>query len=91
MKMLGRADRQTSFSDYWLNGKISENSFWSILRKWAMENLDEDMFQPLYSYNGRPSVSPVYSFTAMLIQMEKGYSDRELEELLDLMTESNMQ
>lgn len=78
--MLGRADRQTSFSDYWLNGKISENSFWSILRKWAMENLDEDMFQPLYSYNGRPSVSPVYSFTAMLIQMEKGYSDRELEE-----------
>lgn len=65
--MLGRADRQTSFSDYWLNGKISENSFWSILRKWAMENLDEDMFQPLYSYNGRPSVSPVYSFTAMLI------------------------
>ena len=78
--MLGRADRQISFSDYWLQGKIPENSFWSILRKWAMENLDEEIFQPLFSYYGRPSVSPIYSFTAMLIQLEKDYSDREIEE-----------
>lgn len=78
--MLGRADRQINFSDFWLKGKIPENSFWSILRKWAMENLDEEMFQPLFSYYGRPSVSPIYSFTAMLIQLEKGYSDREIEE-----------
>ncbi len=80
MDMLGRADRQTSFSDFWLKGKIPENSFWSILRKWAMENLDEERFQPLFSYYGRPSVSPVYSYTAMLIQLEKGYSDAEIEE-----------
>lgn len=78
--MLGKADRQINFSDYWLEGKIPETSFWSILRKWAMQNLDEDIFQPLFSYYGRPSISPVYSFTAMLIQLEKGYSDREMEE-----------
>ena len=78
--MLGKADRQMSFSDFWLKGKISETSFWSILRRWAMNNLNEEMFQPLFSYYGRPSVSPVYSFTAMMIQLEKGYSDREIEE-----------
>ncbi|NSW90926.1 MAG: transposase [Firmicutes bacterium] len=48
--------------------------------KWAIENLNEEMFQPLFSYYGRASVSPVYTFTAMLIQLEKGYSDREMEE-----------
>ena len=37
------------------------------------------MFQELFSYYGRPSVSPVYTFTAILIQLEKGYSDREFE------------
>jgi hypothetical protein len=78
--MLGKADRQMSFSDFWLKGKISETSFWSILRRWAMNNLNDEMFQPLFSYYGRPSVSPVYSFTAMMIQLEKGYSDREIEE-----------
>ena len=37
---------------------------------------------PEYSPNPRldPFVSPVYSFTAMLIQLEKGYSDRVIEE-----------
>jgi len=78
--MLGKADRQMTFSDFWLQGKIPENSFWSILRKWAMENLSDEMFQPLFSYYGRKSISPVYSYTAMLIQLEKGYSDREIEE-----------
>lgn len=78
--MLGRADRQLSISDFWLEGKIPEDSYWQRIRKWAMENLDEEMFQPLFSYYGRPSISPVYTFTAMLIQLEKGYSDREMEE-----------
>ena len=78
--MIGKPDRQITFSDYWLKGKIPEDSFWSITRKWAIENLSEKTFQPLYSYCGRPSVPPIYSFTAMLIQLEKGYSDREMEE-----------
>jgi len=33
-----------------------------------------------FSSTGRPSISPVYSFLGLLIQLEKGYSDRELEE-----------
>ncbi len=78
--MLGRADRQQTISDFWLQGKIAEDSYWHRIRRWAMENLTEDMFQPLFSYYGRPSVSPVYTFTAMLIQLEKEYPDREMEE-----------
>jgi transposase len=58
----------------------TEDSYWSKIRKWANENLTDEMFQPLFSYYGRPSVSPIYTFTAMLIQLEKGYSDREMEE-----------
>jgi len=45
-----------------------------------MEYLDEDMFQPLFSYYGRPSISPIYTFMGFLVQLEKGYSDREFEE-----------
>lgn len=78
--MLGKADRQISFSDFWLQGKIPENSYWHKMRKWAIENLNDEMFQPLFSYYGRASVSPIYTFTAILIQLEKGYSDREIEE-----------
>jgi hypothetical protein len=78
--MLGKVDKQITFSDYWLQGKIPEDSYWSKIRKWANENLTDEMFQPLFSYYGRPSVSPIYTFTAMLIQLEKGYSDREMEE-----------
>jgi transposase len=77
---MGKADRQITFSDYWLQGKIPENSYWHKIRKWAIENLNEEMFQPLFSYYGRASVSPVYTFTAMLIQLEKSYSDKEMEE-----------
>jgi len=77
--MLGIAEKQISFSDLWLQGKIPENSYWHKIRKWAMKNLNDEMFQPLFSFYGRTSVSPVYTFTAMLIQLEKGYSDRELE------------
>ena len=78
--MLGRANRQTTFSDYWLAGKLPETSFWSIVRKWVSENLNEDMFAPLYSSGGRPSISPVYTFASMLVQFEKEYSDNEMEE-----------
>lgn len=77
--MMGRVEKQITFSDYWLQGKIPESSYWHKMRKWALENLDEKMFQPLFSYYGRPSVSPVYTFAGMLVQLEKGYSDREFE------------
>ncbi|NSW90298.1 MAG: transposase [Firmicutes bacterium] len=77
--MMGRVEKQITFSDYWLEGKIPENSYWHKMRKWVLENLDEKIFQPLFSYYGRPSVSPVYTFAGMLVQLEKGYSDREFE------------
>ena len=54
--MLGKTERQVSFSDYWLQGRIPESSYWHKMRKWAMENLKEEMFQPLFSYYGRPSI-----------------------------------
>lgn len=78
--MLGKTERQISFSDYWLQGRISESSYWHRMRKWATENLKEEIFQPLFSYYGRPSISPIYTFMGLLIQLEKGYSDREFEE-----------
>jgi len=80
MHMIGKTERQISFSDYWLQGRIPESSYWHKMRKWAMENLKEEMFQPLFSYYGRQSVSPIYTFMGLLIQLEKGYSDREIEE-----------
>ncbi|MBE3597540.1 MAG: transposase [Limnochordaceae bacterium] len=51
------------------------------LHDWAAQNLDESMFAPLFdARTGGPSVSPVHTFLALLIQMEKGYSDREMEQ-----------
>ena len=68
--MLGRSKEQLNFSDYWLLGRIPETSYWHKMRAWALNNLTDDMFQPLFSYYGRPSVSPVYTFTGILIQPE---------------------
>ncbi len=42
--------------------------------------IDDSVFSPLFSRVGRPSVSPVLTFGALLIQLEKGCSDREFEE-----------
>lgn len=77
--MIGKSNRQTSFSDYWIENKIPKNSYWYKIHDWVLNNLNDDMFQELYSYYGRPSVSPVYTFAATLIQLEKGYSDVEME------------
>jgi len=76
---MGKRETQLSFSDNWLIDKISNDSYWHKLRTWVLENIDEKDFEPLFSKYGRPSVSPVYTFSALLVQLEKGYSDRELE------------
>ena len=78
--MMGKTKKQINFSDYWIENKIKKNSYWYKLRQWALNYLDENIFQDLFSYYGRESVSPVYTFMAILIQLEKGYSDREFEE-----------
>ena len=78
--MMGKTKKQINFSDYWIENKIKKNSYWYKLRQWALNYIDENIFQDLFSYYGRESVSPVYTFMAILIQLEKGYSDREFEE-----------
>ncbi len=78
--MLGKRENNFSFADIGFGRRIPENSFWHKLRQWALVHLDEDVFADLFSSTGRPSISPVYTFLGLLIQLEKGYSDRELEE-----------
>lgn len=76
---IGKRETQLSFSDNWLIDRIPNDSYWHKLRTWVLENIDEKDFEPLFSQYGRPSVSPVYTLSALLVQLEKGYSDRELE------------
>ena len=78
--MLGKADRQIYISDLWLEGRISKDSFWNMLREWTLKYLKDEMFQPLYSTRGKVSKPPIYTFVAILIQFFKGYSDKEIEE-----------
>jgi transposase len=78
--MLGSTNRQLTFSDMWIANKIPKDSYYARIHNWVMSNLTDDMFQPLYSFHGRPSVSAVYLFTALLIQAEKGISDLEMED-----------
>ncbi|WP_324668051.1 transposase [Geochorda subterranea] len=79
--MLGRRNRQTTFDDVTWRQRIPKDSYWWRLHDWAVQNLDESMFAPLFdARTGRPSVSPVHTFLALLIQVEKGYSDREMEQ-----------
>ncbi len=76
--MQGRRDEQTTFSDAsWIN-RIPEDSCWSRMRQY-LGRMDDPVFSSLFSCVGRPSVSPVHTFGALLIQLEKGWSDREFE------------
>lgn len=77
--VMSKRNKQTSFADNWLEGRIPENDFHNQLRQWALFNLDEDDFQPLFSDYGRPSVPPIHTFLGMLVQLEHGLSDREFE------------
>jgi hypothetical protein len=43
--MLGRYDRQTSFSEYWLENKIPKNSCLHKMHDWIMNNLSGDIKQ----------------------------------------------
>jgi hypothetical protein len=77
--VMSKHNKQTSFADNWLEGRIPENDFHNQLRQWAKDNLDEDEFKPLFSDYGRPSVPPLHTFLGILVQLENGFSDRELE------------
>lgn len=80
--MLGKRDRQLSFADAdnW-QAKIPKDSFWYQLNAWADAHLKDEEFAHLFSERmGRPSINPTRMVRAILIQLEKGLSDRELEE-----------
>ncbi len=64
----------------WLENKIPKDSYYNRMHNWVLKSLTDEMFQPLYSYYGRPSESAIFQFVALLIQAEKGYSDSEMEE-----------
>lgn len=81
--MLGRQEEILSFADIdnWQE-RIPKNSFYYRLRMWVKENLNDEHFAHFYSENiGRPSLSPTRMLTAIIIQLEKGYSDREMDEV----------
>jgi hypothetical protein len=77
--MLGKRERQFTLMDIGFGERIPEDSYWHKMRTWATKNISEGDFALLFSKYGRPSVSPVYTFIGMLVQLEKNYSDRELE------------
>lgn len=81
--MLGYVNTNWHVEDTWgWMDRIPQKSFWARFRTWAWEqgNLRDEEFAHLYTDIGRPSVSPAQLTAAILIQLEKGLSDRELEE-----------
>lgn len=79
--MLGKSDSQLDFEDStgWRE-RIPRRSFWWKFKLWADEHIRDEDFSDLFSEVGRPSVSPARVVRGILVQLEKGYSDRELEE-----------
>lgn len=80
--MLRKEYEQLSFadSDNWQE-RIPKKSFYYRVKQWIEDNLDDEQFAHFYSKGkGRPSLSPTRMLTAIIIQLEKGYSDREMDE-----------
>lgn len=77
--MMGRLNRQSTFDDLTWRQRIPKDSYWYRLQQWAQETLREEDFAPLFASTGRPSVSPLHTLLALLIQLEQNGSDRQLE------------
>jgi len=45
--VMSKRNKQTSFADNWLLGRIPEDDFHHQLRIWAKDNIDEDDFEHL--------------------------------------------
>lgn len=78
--MMGRMNPQLGFDDVAWRQRIPSDSFFARLSHWAEDNLRDDDFAAMYPNNGRPSHSPVVMILSLLIQLEMGYSDREMEQ-----------
>lgn len=78
--MLGKSDSQLDFEDStgWRE-RVPRDSFWWRFKLWADENIRDEDFADMFKEGGRPSVSPAKVVRGILVQLEKGYSDRELE------------
>jgi hypothetical protein len=81
ISVLGQLDDSAAFDEVTWRERMRKKPYWRNLHDWARENLKVEDFEPLCSDIGRPSICPVHTFLAMLIQLEKGYSDREMEEV----------
>lgn len=77
---MGRRNPQLGFDDVTWRQRIPKNSFFSRLHAWAEKNLRDDDFAAMYPNDGRPSHSPVVMALSLLIQLQMGYSDREMEQ-----------
>lgn len=78
--MVGRRDPQLSFLDLGWRERIPQTHFaWQLEHFCRAIELSEVRFAPLFSDKGRPSVSPVITVRAIIYQLAKGLSDRELE------------
>ena len=77
--MLGRREKNISIGDLWIENRIEKGSFWHKMRMFVDNHLSDETFEKLFSNYGRPSIPPVYTFVAILIQFETGQSDKDME------------
>ena len=68
--MLGRSKDQISMQDLeaWLSGPlVDQNSIYALLNKWGSRLVKDEDFADMYSYTGRPSVSPALLSKVLLL------------------------
>ena len=81
--MLGRSKDQISMQDVeaWLSGPlVDQNSIYALLNKWGSRLVKDEDFADMYSYTGRPSVSPALLSKVLLLMYHDQTTDREAEE-----------
>ena len=81
--MLGNQNQQLSFSDIenWCDGPVvAPDSIYGHLSQWGERLIRDEDFAALYSYTGRPSVSPALLSKVLLLMYNDNISDREAEE-----------
>lgn len=81
--MLGKQNRQTSFMDIqtWLDKPmVQSDSIYGLLADWGDRLIRDEDFSELFSYTGRPSVSPALLSKVLLLMFHENVTDREAEE-----------
>lgn len=81
--MLGKQNRQTSFMDIqtWFDKPVVQpDSIYGLLADWGDRLIRDEDFAELFSYTGRPSVSPALLSKVLLLMFHDNVTDREAEE-----------